>query len=531
MSEITARENWGSKIGFILSVSGSAIGLGNIWRFPFITGMNGGAAFCLIYLLCILLVGLPIMICEFAIGRAAQKGPVSAFAKLFPGKSLLARYIAWLTLIYALILAGTGSHGLGVIFLLVALILFKWGFQATGAIALTAALIILTYYSVIGGWIIEYVRLAFFGKFSELQTVEDAQAHFVKFLGTPWQVILYHLVFLGIAAAMLWGGIKGGIERWSKVLMPMLLFLLLLVIARSVTLEGASKGLRFLFVPDFSKLNSGSVIAALGHSFYSLSLGMAISITYGSYQKKTDNLFSSALWVILLDTGAALLAGLAIFPAVFAMNLEPAAGPGLIFQILPATFNQIPLGWLWAGLFFIMLTIAAMTSAASLLECGITFLLDHTKLTRKPAILLTYLVIGAGGILACVSVLDWSRLEWLHTALCKAFGDGAYGGDWLDFLDGITNNWMITSAGLLTALFAAWVWTTRKATEELQQGAEKIAHTNLFQLMAGLKDTAPYSKLPQGIGITPCSAWCFAIRFISPIAILLIILSALGLFG
>ena len=273
------------------------------------------------------------------------------------------------------------------------------------------------------------------------------------------------------------------------------------------------------------------MIAALGHSFYSLSLGMAISITYGSYQKKSDNLFSSALWVILLDTGAALLAGLAIFPAVFAMGLEPAAGPGLIFQILPATFNQIPLGWLWAGLFFIMLTIAAMTSAASLIECGITFLLDHTKLKRKPAILLTYLVIGAGGILSCVSVLDWSRLEWIHTALCKAFGDGTYGGDWLDFLDGITNNWMITSAGLLTALFAAWVWTTKKATEELQQGAEKIAHLNIFQWMAGLSDTPPYSKSIQGIGITPCSAWSFAIRFISPIAILVIILSALGMFG
>ena len=531
MSNTTSRENWGSKIGFILSVSGSAIGLGNIWRFPFITGMNGGAAFCLIYLLCVMLVGLPIMICEFAIGRAAQKGPVSAFATLFPGKSLLAKYLAWLTLGYALILAGTGSHGLGVIFLLVALILFKWGFKATGAIALVAALIILTYYSVIGGWIIEYVRLAFFGKFSELTTVEQAQTQFIDFLNSPWRVILFHLVFLGIASAMLWGGIKGGIERWSKVLMPMLLILLLVVIARSVTLDGAERGLRFLFVPDFSKLNSGSLIAALGHSFYSLSLGMAISITYGSYQKKTDNLFSSALWVILLDTGAALLAGLAIFPAVFAMGLEPAAGPGLIFQILPATFNQIPLGWLWAGLFFIMLTIAAITSAASLIECGITFLLDHTKLTRKPAILLTYVVIGAGGILSCVSVLDWSRLECIHSALCKAFGDGAYGGDWLDFLDGITNNWMITTAGLLTAFFAAWVWTTKKATEELQQGAEKIAHVNIFQWLAGLSDTAPYSKSIQGIGITPCSAWSFAIRFISPIAILLIILSALGVFA
>ena len=526
MSE-NSRENWGSKVGFILSIAGSAIGLGNIWRFPYIAGVNGGAAFLIVYLACVFLVGLPIMVCELSIGRASQKDAVGAFGKLFPGRSALANVIGLVLIGLGAILAFHTTLGLGILMAIIGALILKFGFKVAGALSLLAAMLILSYYSVIGGWILKYIQISFTPGFSTLNTVGAAETEFGNFLASPVLVVILHLCFLGLSAAMLWGGIKDGIERWSKVLLPLLFLLLLVVIVRSVTLEGASAGLSFLFHPDFSKLNTKCFMDALGHSFYSLSLGMAISITYGSYQSKKDNLYSSGLSVIILDTLGAVLAGIAIFPAVFAMGLDPAAGPGLIFQVLPATFNKIPLGWLWSGCFFLMLTIAALTSAASLMECGVTFLLDHTRLKRHAAIIITYLVTGLVGILSCVSISNWDNIEWLHKGLTACFGEAAIAGNWFDFLDMLCSNWILPAAGMLTALFAGWVWTARKATDELRQGAEKVADRSLLLWYAGLSNGSDPKN--EKASMTISVVWSIAIRLLAPLAIFFIFLNVTGI--
>ncbi|MDD3886642.1 MAG: sodium-dependent transporter, partial [Victivallaceae bacterium] len=412
------RENWSGKFGFILAVAGSAIGLGNIWKFPYITGENGGGAFVLVYLGCILFCGMPIMLCEFAIGRHTKKNPCAAFRELEFGRSPMSWFLALLLLGGAICSFFTGKAALGVISLGAAFAIFRFGFSAVGFFTIMAAMLILSYYSVIGGWIMQYVVLAFSGKLA-VTDLESARSVFVDFVSTPRAVITWHLIFLAVTAAMLWGGIRNGIEKWSKILMPLLFILLVTVILRSLTLPGAEKGVEFFLSPDFSKLSGNGILEALGHSFYTLSLGMAISITYGSYLAKDQNLFFAAGWVIVVDTAAAMLAGLAIFPAVFAMGFAPNAGPQLIFEVLPSTFNRIPggFGHIWAGFFFLMLAIAALTSAASLLECGVTFLVDEFKLPRKPCIVMSYLGVGLFGMLSAAGITGWDNIPLVKSTL------------------------------------------------------------------------------------------------------------------
>ena len=340
------------------------------------------------------------------------------------------------------------------------------GFAAVGLFSLITAMLILSYYSVVGGWIVEYTVKAFTGGL-HFNSVEAAGNAFGSFIHSPGRVVLWHLVFFGASALMVWGGIRNGIERWSKILMPALFLLLVALVFRSLTLPGAENGVAFFLTPDFSKLSTAGALEALGHSFYTLSLGMGITITYGSYLSRDRNIFSASLWVIVLDTGVAILAGLAIFPAVFAMGFDPAAGPSLIFNVLPATFNNFPggMGWLWAGLFFLMLTIAALTSAAALLESGVTFLIDQFHMSRKVAVLLCFVAIGGLGCLACVSVGDWNSIPGVHQALSAIFlpENIALCGSWFDLLDKVTSNWMLPIAGMLTAIFVGWIWTARKA--------------------------------------------------------------------
>lgn len=522
------RENWGSRLGFILAVAGSAIGLGNVWKFPYITGMNGGGAFVLIYLICIFFCGLPLMLCEFAIGRHTRKNPVAAFQALELRRSGMSRFLGFLIAAIAVIQLCLGNYGLCVTLLVLAGVVFRFGFAAVGAIALLTALLILSYYSVIGGWIIEYTWKAFSGHLGYTD-VESAGNAFNAFILTPSRVVGWHFLFLALSAAMLWGGIRKGIERWSKILMPLLFFLLLAVIVRSVTLPGAHEGIAFFLTPDFSKLSAAGALEALGHSFYTLSLGMAISITYGSYLSKNENTFASAFWVIIVDTMAAMLAGLAIFPAVFAMGFAPGAGPSLIFKVLPATFNSMPggLGWLWAGLFFLMLTIAAISSAASLLECGVTFLIDQCKMKRARAIVLLYVVIGTLGILSAVSIADWKSIEPLHQVLGFAFGAENLPGNWFDALDRLTSNWMIPLIGLLTALFVGWVWTTRKAGRELRQGAREMCDNNLVTYLSGFNGE-PLYRVSRNHGLTVMTLWGLLVRYWAPVIILVVFLKAIG---
>jgi len=523
------RENWGSKLGFVLATAGSAIGLGNVWRFPYITGVNGGGAFVLVFLFTVLMCGLPIMMCELILGRATHKNPVEAFASLEHRQSILSHYISVISVLYGVFLVCRGSYGLGVLAVVFGVLFWRYGFAMAGFLAVLVAVLINSYYSVIGGWILEYVRLSFSGHLADINSVEAAGNAFGGFLGQTWRVVLFHWIFLTIVAAMLFGGIKNGIERWSKILMPMLFVLLLLVIVRSVTLPGAKEGVVFLFKPDFSKLNAGSVMAALGHSFYTLSLGMAIVITYGSYQRNNENLFSASLWVIILDTVTALLAGLAIFPAVFAMGFDPSEGTGLIFKVLPATFSRMPLGFLWSGLFFIMFCIAAVTSAASLLECPVTFLIDRFKVRRPVAIIGTYLVIGLLGMLSCLSIGDWKAIEPVHKLLASVFGEMHLMGSWMDTLDNVCCNWIITSVALLTSLFVGWVWGIRSFAKHIRMGAEKYADRNILLWLCGLTPDTSYGSNLRYQGLTLTTGLILLSRFVSPVIITLIMLKHLAI--
>lgn len=524
------RESWGSSIGFILAIAGSAVGLGNVWKFPYITGVNGGGAFVLIYLFCILLVGMPVMLCEIAIGRRTGKNPYGAFRVLQLRRSRFADTIGGFLLAAALLLACSGCFGFSAIAAVGAVMMFTMGFAAVGLFSLITAMLILSYYSVVGGWIVEYTVKSFSGGL-QFNDVESAGNAFNAFIATPGRVILWHLVFFGVSALMVWGGIRDGIERWSKLLMPALFLLLLALVIRSITLPGAERGVSFFLTPDFSKLSTAGALEALGHAFYTLSLGMGITITYGSYLGRDKNIFSASLWVIALDTGVAVLAGLAIFPAVFAMGFDPAAGPSLIFKVLPATFNHFPggIGWLWAGLFFLMLDIAALTSAAALLESGVTFLMDQFRLNRKAAILICYFVIGGLGCLACVSVGDWSRIPELRRLLCAIFLPEkiALCGSWFDLLDQVTSNWMLPLAGMLTAIFVGWIWGARKAGRELRHGAWSKVDENLITFLSGFRGEPRY-RTSRNHGLTVMTLWGLLVRFLAPVVILFVFLQAIG---
>jgi NSS family neurotransmitter:Na+ symporter len=522
-----ARENWGSRLGFVLAVAGSAIGLGNIWKFPYVTGVNGGGAFVLLYLVCILFCGVPLMICELSIGRKAKANPAKALEILSGGRNKMCKYIAVLVAIGAVIQAYASSPGLGMVLLLLAIWLYRKGIAAVGALSIITALLILSYYSVIGGWIIEYAVKAFSGNM-DFTTVDQAGKAFGDFIGNSSRVILWNYLFMALAALMLLGGIKGGIERWSKILMPVLFVLLMVIVVRSLTLPGAEKGVDFLLKPDFSKLSAAGALEALGHSFYTLSLGMAIGITYGSYLSNKENLFSATLNVVIVDTLAAVLAGLAIFPAVFAMGFAPSAGPSLIFNVLPVTFNTLPggLGWLWGGLFFAMLTIAALTSAASLLECGVTYMVDTWKMNRKLAIAILYILLTSLGYLSCVSIADWSNLELLHTGLVSCFGSHLIPGNWFDLLDKLTSNWIIPLIGLAEVLFVGWFWGIRNAAQEIRIGSEACCDKSVFVWLAGLSNDPAYQNSVSGS--SPMNLWAIMTRYCAPVVIFALFLKAIG---
>lgn len=520
------RENWSGKFGFILSAAGSAIGLGNIWKFPYITGQNGGGAFVLVYLGCILLFGLPLMLCEIAIGRKTGRNPYGAFKALQTRRSKMLDCIAVLLMLGSLSLAGAGHYGFATVIFGAALLFLWLGFAAVGLLSLITAMVILSYYSVVGAWIIDYVKRAFAGELHFTQ-VAEAQAVFSNYLNTePDRIAIELIIFMSMTAGMIILGIRKGIERCSKVLMPLLFFLLIAVIVRGVTLPGAREGIRFFLNPDFSKLSTGGVLEALGHAFYSLSLAMGITITYGSYLNKKENIFSTAVWIVSLDTAAALLGGLAIFPAVFAMQLAPDAGPGLIFNVLPTTFYRIPggMGWFWAGLFFLMMTIAALTSAAALLESGVTFLIDQFKFRRVPTVIGAYIGITLLGFMTCYSTSHWENLPRVEQFVNKVFK--VQTGSWFDLLDKLTSNWMLPLLGLLTVVFVGWIWSTRKAADELRNGTNGFADKNLITLLSGFHGEPRYTDSGNS-GLTVMTLWGLLIRYIAPVIISIIFIKTI----
>lgn len=318
-----SRGFWGSRLGFILAASGSAVGLGNVWKFPYITGENGGGAFVLIYLVCILIVGLPIMLCEFTIGRRTNLNPVGAFSMLKPGTP-------WVLVGYMGVLAG---------------------------------FLILSFYGVVGGWTLAYVVKSITHVVDHFASPQEAGMFFGQFIANTGEILIYHTLFMALCMAIVYRGVHGGIERACDILMPTLVIMLFLLMIRALTLPGAYEGVKFYLYPDFNKISGNSVLLAMGQAFFSLSLGMGCLITYGSYLSPKENLTSCTFYVVLFDTMIALLVGMVIFPAVFAMGLEPEGGPSLVFNVLPAVFASMPFGTLVSIIFFALLTIAAITSA------------------------------------------------------------------------------------------------------------------------------------------------------------------------
>ncbi len=412
------RELWRSKFGFVLAAAGSAIGLGNFWRFPYMTGENGGAVFVLIYLCCVLLVGFPIMLAELAIGRRTQKNPVGAFILLAPRSA--------------------------------------WKF--VGVLGVLAGIGILSFYGSVAGWTIAYFIKTIAGDFSTLTDAARTKEIFEEFVADPFLSIFYLFLFLGINGAVVLKGVEKGIERAAKILMPILLIILVLLAIRSVTLQGASKGLIFYLYPDFGKVTGWTLVNGLGQALFSLSLGMGTMITYGSYLSKKENLAHAAGYVCLFDSLIALISGFAIFPALFAMGLQPDQGPGLVFVVLPSIFDSIPGGMVFGMGFFLILSIAALTSTVSLLEVVVAYFIDEKGWTRRRAA-----VVGsiAAFLLGIPSALSTGCVDFL-TVL------PGLGTNFLDVMDALFGSYALAIGSFFIALFVGWKWGVGNAAEEVR---------------------------------------------------------------
>jgi NSS family neurotransmitter:Na+ symporter len=444
MTDNPKREQWGSKLGFILAAAGSAIGLGNIWKFPYLAGNNGGAAFVLVYLICVVILGLPVMIAEIVIGRHTEKDPVGAFK-----------------------IIGTGP----------------W--KLVGYLGVAAGFCIMTYYSVVGGWTIGYIVKSISGAIGSISGSADSEQIFARFVSSPWEMILYHFIFIGSTVCVVVLGVVGGIERFSKILMPLLFIIIVILIIRAITLPGSDAGIRFYLNPDFSKITPKVIIEALGQCFFSLSLGMGAMITYGSYLRRDEKILNSSIQIVVLDTLAAILAGLAIFPAVFAVGMTPEKGPGLTFNILPVVFSRMPYGTVFATLFFVLLFIAALTSAISLVQVVVAYVTDEKGLSRTAAVLTAGALIFLLGIPASLSFGPMKDVTIF------------FGKTYFDFMDILTSIYMLPIGGFLIALCLGFKYGLHNTMHELD------ADTNSFYLK---------------------EIWAFTIKYISPLILLAVIL-------
>ena len=410
-------------MGAIFAAAGSAVGLGNIWRFPMLVGDNGGAAFILIYIMCILLVGIPIMVGEFVIGRHTQSNMIDAFRQLAPGK--------WWRII--------GVMGIGVAF------------------------IILSYYLVVSGWTLYYAYSSFSGALSNPEC--DYGAFFGNYVANPWLSLISAIIFMLLTHFIIIRGVQEGIEKCSKILMPMLLLIIGILVVCTFSMPGINEGLTFLLKPDFSKLNFSVILAAMGQAFYSLSVAMGCLCTYASYFNKNTRLVSSALSVSSIDTSVAILSGFIIFPAVFSVpHVEANAGPGLVFQTLPYVFNMafgnIPiLGYIFSGLFYVLLFLAALTSAISLHEAVTAYVLQNWKMSRKKASTIVSACAMTFGIFCCLSFGVLSH--W------TIFGLTIF-----DLFDTVSSNIILPLGGVLLALFVGWYLNRELVRKEITNNGE-----------------------------------------------------------
>ncbi len=441
--------HWSSRMAFILAVTGSAVGLGNIWRFPYVVGENGGGAFVLVYLLCVVMIGMPVMMSEILLGRRGRRNPISSMALLGAeeGKSR------------------------------------KWA--VVGALGVSAGVLILSYYAVIGGWTLAYVFKSGGGAFVDAGSAVVTSIQ-NDFLGS-WQTVgLYHTIFMALTIFVVVLGVEQGLERAVRFMVPALLVLMLVLLGYSITSGHFAEGVSFLFSPDWSKITWNTVLEAMGQAFFTLSIAMGAVMAYGAYLPEETSIPGAATAVAISDTSIALLAGLVIFPIVFANGMDPAAGPGLVFITLPLAFGQMPGGVFFATIFFVLLTFAAWTSAISLMEPAVAWIMERFEKTRaQAAILIGGLIwlIGIGTVLSFNVLANFTF--WRGTIL--------------DNLDHLTLNIMLPLGGLLIVLFAGWVMCRNSSADEL-----------------------------GGAGTT-YKLWRAFARYVAPVGILFVFLNASGL--
>lgn len=441
------RDTFSSSFGVLVALAGSAVGLGNLWRFPYLVGQNGGAAFIVIYLMFVVLLGLPILFSEFIIGRRSQASAKAAFQALAPGE--------------------------------------KWGIA--GILAVLCCTLILSFYSVVGGWGVEYLYKSVC--FDLTRGDSDHLANqFSSFASSTWRPLVCHTVFLAATAGIVISGVKNGIEKFSKVMMPLLFIIMIAIAARSLTLPGGGEGVSYLFKPDWSKVTSSTFLAALGQAFFSLSLGSGMVITYASYVKKDANILSLGAQTAASDTVFALIAGCAIMPAVFAFGISPSEGPGLVFITLPYIFGQLPLGEFIAILFFLALLLAALTSSISIMEVIVAFVMEEFHVKRRTSVLIVFFGLWLLGGLCSLSLGVLS--EW------KIFGKTIF-----DLFDYISANVLMLIGGLIVVIFVGWKLSKQDMRDELTNGGTLHVPDWLINFLA------------------------FLLRYVAPTAIIIIMVS------
>ena len=454
------RGQWSGRLGFIMAATGSAIGLGNLWKFPYITHENNGGAFVLVYIVCVALVGAPIMMAEILLGRKTQLSPVGAFKQLASDKP--------------------GGRA--------------W--SLVGFLGVLAGFTILSYYSVVAGWTIHYTWLALNGKLATLAADPAALGAYFggEFLARGSSQILYHVLFMGLTTGAVYFGVKGGIERVARVLMPALFLILLVLLAYSATTSGFGQALVFLFRPDFSSLTMGAVLEALGHAFFTLSLGMGAMLTYGSYIGQDISIPRSALQISALDTLIALMACVIMFSIINTSGIEVAKSATILFTTIPTVLVKLPGAGLLNALFYLLIGFAALTSTISLLEVVSSYAIDELGWTRPRATLTMGAVITVFGVLNALSLGASPALSGLNL-IGRESTAGVFG-----TMDYLASNWFLPVGGFLIALFTGWVLSPRTTCSELEKG---------HGVMGGFR------------------GWLVLIRFVAPLAVGAIIVSVI----
>ena len=435
---MTKRVGFATRLGAIAAAVGSAVGLGNIWRFPYEAGVNGGGAFILVYICCIIVMGIPVILSEFIIGRSTHSNMKAALKKLSPGKKYY---------------------------------LFTY-------LCILGSFVVIGFYSVVCGWVIEYLYQAVAGNLSG-HTPQEYNDMFTSLVASPWRCVGWTVLFLVLNFMVMSRGIEKGIERVSSIMMPLLFLILAIFCVNSLFMPDAGKGLRFLFYPDFSQLTMRGVLDAFGQAFLSLSIGISCLVTYGSYFKDDVSLVKDAATVGILDTLVAILSGVMIFPAVFSFGVEPTAGPRLIFEVLPGIFQQMAGGYFWALLFFLLVFFASLTSTISLSEIPITFLIEEHKMSRPRAIAWTALFTF---VLAIVAALSFNVLDDV-----KLFGKSIF-----DAMDYAASNVFMLLGGLFTAVYVGWILDRKVVHDQLTNGGRLKGSMEPFLIFC-LRYAAPVS--------------------------------------